>query len=204
MKELLELSLNPWVLPFTILSIVSILYWVLALVGAVASDALDIDIDADLEGNGGFLSSVLNWMNVTDVPILFVLTVLSICKWLLNIVAVLTINSAGIWWIGLLTWVAAFVVACYMTSLITRPLVPFFKLLKSGEDDEEAIIGMEATVVTASLSDEFGQVRVLREKGASAQVHCRLMTGEASITKGDKVTIIDRDDESGFYIATKI
>lgn len=204
MKELIELSLNPWVLPFTILSILSTLYWLLTLIGIVGSDAFDMDLDADLEGGGSFLTTVLQWMNATDVPVMLVLSVLSICKWLLNIVAILTINPGGVWWLGVLSWGIAFIVSCILTAVITRPLVPLFKMLKSGEDDEEAIVGMEATVVTATLSDTFGQVRVLRSKGASAQIHCRLSDGDENLTKGDKVTIVSRDDETGFFIAKQI
>lgn len=184
--------------------VLSCVYWLLALLGTVDTDALDIDADAVSGEAGGVFASLLQFINATEVPLMFVISVLSVSNWLLNIAAVLTFNSAGVWWIGLLTWIGTFIVGCLIAAVVTKPLVPLFKLFKAGEDDEEAIIGAEAIVVTSKLTDEFGQVRVLRKKGSSAQVHCRLSNGEAPLFKGDTLMVIGRDDETQFYIGKKI
>ena len=131
-------------------------------------------------------------------------SVMSVSKWLINIAALLTFNTAGIWWIGLLTWIGGFFVSCLIAAILTRPLVPFFKAFKAGEDDEEAIVGAEAIVVTSNLTEEFGQVRVIRKRGASAQVHCRLADGETPLKKGDTLRVIGRDEDTRFYIGKKI
>lgn len=205
-KELFELSLNPWVLPFTVMVVLSCVYWLFALLGTVDMDAFDIDIDTDgATGEpSGIFASLLQFINATEVPVMLVVSVISVSKWLLNIAAVLTFNSAGVWWVGLLTWVGAFFVSCVIAAIVTKPLVPLFKAFKAGEDDEEAIIGAEATVVTSKLTTEFGQVRVLRKKGSSAQVHCRLAEGESPLKKGETLRVIGRDEETQFYIGKKI
>lgn len=205
-KEILEISLNPWVLPFTVMVVLSCVYWLFALLGTIDMDAFDIDLDADgaTGETGGIFASLLQFINATEVPLMFVISVMSVCKWLLNIAAILTFNSAGVWWIGLLTWIGAFIVSCVIAAIVTKPLVPLFKAFKAGEDDEEAIIGAEATVVTSRLTEEFGQVRVLRQKGSSAQVHCRLAEGEDPLKKGETLRVIGRDEETQFYIGKKI
>jgi hypothetical protein len=206
-KELLELSLNPWVLPFTVMVVLSCVYWLLALLGTIDMDMFDVDLDIDSDADGmvgGVFASLLQFINATEVPLMFVVSVMSVSKWLINIAALLTFNTAGVWWIGILTWIGGFFVSCLIAAIVTRPLVPLFKAFKAGEDDEEAIIGAEAIVVTSKLTEEFGQVRVLRKKGASAQVHCRLADGETPLKKGDTLSIIGRDEGTQFYIGKKI
>ncbi|MFT5881750.1 MAG: hypothetical protein ACI9FG_000237 [Crocinitomicaceae bacterium] len=211
MKELFELSLNPWVLPFTVMVVLSCVYWLLALLGTIDMDMFDVDLDIDSDadgivggGGGGIFASLLQFINATEVPLMFVISVMSLSKWLINIAALLTFNTAGIWWVALLTWVGGFFLSCVIAAIVTRPLVPIFKAFKAGEDDEEAIIGAEAIVVTSSITEEFGQVRVIRERGASAQVHCRLADGETPLKKGDTLRVIGRDEETQFYIGKKI
>ena len=59
MKEFWDLATGPQVLPFTLLLIPVGVYWLLALVGTVDLDFLDIDLDtgtdnnAELDGHGG-------------------------------------------------------------------------------------------------------------------------------------------------------
>ncbi len=77
-KELLELSLNPWVLPFTVMVVLSCVYWLLALLGTIDMDAFDIDLDIDSDADGamgepsGIFASLLQFINATEVPLMFV------------------------------------------------------------------------------------------------------------------------------------
>ena len=207
-KELFELSLNPWVLPFTILLAVCCLYWLLALLGTIDMDSVDFafdsDIDADVGNSGGLFTSFLKLVNATDVPFMLVFSVVILCKWLINIAAILYWNPEGIVWLGLTTWVVGFIVSCLLAAVLTKPLVPVFKAFKAGEDNEEPILGQPATVVTANLTEKFGQVRVLRQSGAAALVNCRLASGQVELKKGDDVTIITKDEKDGVYICKQI
>lgn len=209
-KELLELSLNPWVLPFTILLALCCLYWLLALLGTIDMDSIDFGFDSDsgLDGDignsGGLLTSFLKLVNATDVPFMLVFSVVTLCKWFINIAAILYWNAGGLVWLGLTTWVIGFFFSCILAAILTKPLVPVFKAFRAGEDDEEPILGQSATVVTSHLTEKFGQVRVMRKKGATALVNCRLACGQTELSKGDDVTIISRDEKDGVYICKQI
>lgn len=209
MKELLELSFSPWVIPFTLMLILCCLYWLLALFGAIDMDLFDAEVDmdsgtSDSGDSGNFLASVLKLVNATDVPLMLVISILSLCMWLISLIAGTALNPAGVWWIALIIWVAGFLVSCVVVALITKPLVPLFKAFRAGEDDEEPILGQTGTVVTSQLTDEFGQCRIMRGSGADALISCRLTIGDPPVAKGESVIIITRDDESGIYIAKKI
>ena len=209
-KELLELSLNPWVLPFTVLLGLCCIYWLLALLGTLDMDSIDFgidadtDIDGDVGNSGGLFTTFLKMVNATDVPFMLILSVVALCKWLINIAAILYWNSDQLVWLGLTTWVIGFLVSCFFAAVLTKPLVPLFKAFRAGEDDEEPILGQSATVVTSHLTEKFGQVRVLRKKGAAALVNSRLTSGHPKLKKGDQVRVISRDDNDGVYICKQI
>ena len=209
-KELLELSLNPWVLPFTVLLVLCCLYWLLALLGTVDMDSIDfgIDTDTDFDGDvgnsGGLFTTFLKMVNATDVPFMLVLSVVALSKWMINIAAILYWNSDQLVWLGLTTWVIGFFVSCLLAAVLTKPLVPVFKAFRAGEDDEEPILGQLGIVVTSNLTENFGQVRVLRKKGAAALVNSRLTSGHPELKKGDQVRVISRDDNDGVYICKQI
>ena len=212
-KEILELSLNPWVIPFTLMTVLCCVYWLLALVGTIDMETFDIDLDidsgSDLDGDvgnagGGLFTSFLKFVNATDVPLMLVVTLLSLAMWFNSLVGVSILNPSGSWALPLLIWLVSFVVSCVFVALITRPLIPLFESFKKGEDDEEPIIGRESEVVTAHLTEEFGQVRVHRNSGAPALVNCKLTEGHVPLTKGDKVVVISRDETTGLYIAKQL
>ena len=92
MKELWDLAIGPQVLPFTLLLLPVFLYWLLAALGTLDLDFLNVDLDADVDmdvdgdldvdaagvgdgapdgGPGVFMSGLhgaLRAVNATDVP----------------------------------------------------------------------------------------------------------------------------------------
>ncbi|MFC5050980.1 hypothetical protein ACFPK9_10170 [Rubritalea spongiae] len=212
-KEILELSLNPWVIPFTLMTVLCCIYWLLALLGTIDMDALDIDLDLDSDadfdgdvgnGGGGMFTSFLKFVNATDVPLMIVVTFLSLGMWFSSLVGVYIFKPEGNWLLPLVIWLVGFVVSCLVIAVITKPLIPLFRAFKKGEDDEEPIIGCESEVVTGRLTESFGQVRVFRKHGAPALINCRLAEGDESLKKGDRVVVISRDEEAGVYVVKQI
>ena len=205
MKEILELSLSPWIVPFTVTLVLCLLYWLLAVIGTIDMDALDLDFDSEAEGaSGGFLVGVLKVVNATDVPLMLVLTLLSLFKWMFVVLWHGSLSMASIWWGALLGLVLGFVVACILTRLLMVPLKPLFLAFKKGEDDQEPIFGRECEVVSGELTDKYGRVEVPREKGSPAVVACRLSEGDVAVPKGGAVVLFDFDKEEKIYLAKKI
>lgn len=215
-KELIELSFSVWVLPFTVLLLLCCLYWLLAVLGTIDMDTLDIDLDVDADadmdldvdgdvGNSnGFFVSALKMVNATEVPLMLVVSLITLCMWFISLVAASFLKENGSWWVILLSWFIGFIISCVITALVTKPLIPFFRAFNAGENDDEPVIGSETIVDTSQLTDKFGQCRVIRERGADALINCKLVDGEAPAKKGEKVIIIGKDDESGLYLAKRI
>ena len=195
------------------MTVLCCIYWLLALLGTIDMDALDIDLDLDSDadvdadvGNagGGLFTSFLKFVNATDVPLMIVVTFLSLGMWFSSLVGVYILRPSDNWLLALVIWLTGFILSCVVVAVITKPLIPVFKAFKKGEDDEEPIIGRESEVVTAHLTDQFGQVRVFRQHGATALINCKLTEGHKPLSKGDKVVVISREEESGVYIAKQI
>jgi hypothetical protein len=100
MLELFAESIRPINLPLSVLVAVITLYWVLVGFGLLGLDfgadaELDVDSgagDLDLEGDpnsdsggGEWLSSVLGFVNIGEVPITIVISVLGLCAWVLSV-----------------------------------------------------------------------------------------------------------------------
>lgn len=187
-------------------------YWILALLGTVDHDSIEIDFESDLDhdpavvgGVGrGMFASFLKFVNATEIPLTIIVTFISLCMWLTTMVAFYVLNPEVAWWKALGVWVLCFVVSSIITAVVTRPLTPIFKALKRGEDDEEPIVGCEGEVVTAHLTNEFGQVRVFRARGAAALINCKLIESKEDLSKGDRVIVTRRDHERGVYLVKPI
>ena len=117
-KEIWDLATNGQVLPFTLLLIPVALYWLLALLGTLDLDFLDVDLDQDVDvsasatvdaggqGNGhgdvpgqGVVMNVfhgaLRAINATDVPVMVVFSILMIMMWLCAMLGNLWFNAGG-------------------------------------------------------------------------------------------------------------
>lgn len=193
-------------LPFTVSLILCLIYWLLAVVGTIDMDALDIDFDSDTDagGSGGILVGFLKVVNATDVPLMLVLTLISLFKWMFGVLWHGSATMASLWWGALLGLVLGLVVACVLTRVLMVPLKPMFSAFKRGEDDQEPVFGRECEVVSGELTDKYGRVEVPREKGSPAVVVCRLIEGDVPVPKGAMVVLFDYDKEEKVYLAKKI
>ncbi|SHI68801.1 Protein of unknown function [Rubritalea squalenifaciens DSM 18772] len=205
MKELFDIALSPWVLPYTVMLCLFVVYWLLAAIGTMDIDSLDIDADADADTDGGgFMAGFLKIVNATDVPLMMVLSLICLFKWMLLVMYHGYVGFASLWWGGLLGIIGAFIIACIVTRILMKPLSPLFAAFKQGENDEEPVYGRECEVVSGTLTDKYGRVEIPRERGAPAVVACRLVEGDVPLKRGDKVVLFDHDKENSLYVAKRI
>ena len=116
MKELLEQAIIYYNLPLTILLGFVVLFWLLSLLGAVDLDTIDIDLDTevnadlDVDVNGsdgaadGFFGSLLRFVNAQDVPVMVIVSLLTLCMWGIGILSnfYLNPNDSGLLALGFL------------------------------------------------------------------------------------------------------
>lgn len=213
MNEIWNISTSPWVLPFTVLLGFVAFFLVISLLGIIDMDGLDIDadvdgVDADLDldgdgAGGSFLHAALKIVNAADVPLMMVMSLLSLFIWASSIVWHSIFSWSGLWWGGLLGILVGFIVSCILTRILMVPLKPVFQAFKKGEDDAEPVVGQICEVVSSSMTDKYGRAKVPRRKGSPAVVVCRLAEGEPALEKNDTVIIYAYSKEEKLYLAKK-
>ncbi|WP_345714957.1 hypothetical protein [Luteolibacter yonseiensis] len=205
MKELWEQAILPWNLPLTVLLGLVIVFWSLKiLTGAdFASGDADIDVDGGLEHAGGFSSDLMRAVNAGAVPLTIVLSVLILALWMASILLNYYLNPEKKWFLNAGLLLASLVIAVVATKIITQPLVPVMRRLKSAED-AAPVIGETGVVRSIEIDSRYGQVEVRRPQGAPAILNSRLLPDIEPVPRGTTVAVVSYDQAAGVYLVKPI
>ena len=180
------------------------LYWILSIVGVFGIDSVDLDLDADFDVDGNAdgqlptpVMSALRFVNAADVPLMAVLTLLSIFMWVGSMLANYYWNPQLLDWLILVIFLSSFVISVILVKLATAPLVPVFRKMKELEKAEPAI-GGTAIVISKEVDGKYGQVQQKRTKGAPAILTC-ITSEESPIPRGTQVAVVSYDKKTGIY-----
>lgn len=200
MREFLEACFSPWTLPFTVLLVLILLYWLLLIIGAVdleLFDSLVPDMEPDMIEEGGSLfGPLLHWLGIGSVPVMILLSFFIFFGWALSLIANTAFNPAGTATIGLLLLPLNFMISLFLAGLIARPFGRLFK-----PETHQRILYSIGVATTSRVTADFGQVEI-PARGAPIVINART-TGETVLHKGDKVIVYDKDDEKGIYYVEK-
>lgn len=201
MNELWEQAVLPYNLPITILLGLVVVFWVLTLLGAVGLDSLDIDADAELDGDlGDIPAAMLRVVNAGLIPLTVVLSLLILGMWIFSVILNYYFNPGRSGLLASGFFIASFVLGVVATKLVTQPLVPFMRRLKEAEN-AAPVIGEVGIVRSIRIDSEYGQVEVERPDGAPALLNARLGVDAEPVPRGTHVAIISMDEKTGIYLA---
>ena len=190
-------------LPLTILLGLVGVFWLLSVFGAVDSDSLDVDIDADadLEGeSGSVFDGVLKFVNAQDVPIMFILSLLTLYMWVIAIASNYYLNGGQSEMMALGFLCLNFIVSVLLVKYSTQPLRPMFRAIKNDQEHQEPLIGSSGFVKSRVLDESFGQCEITRPNGAPALLNCRLASEEKPLVRGDEILVIAFDPTDQKFI----
>jgi membrane protein implicated in regulation of membrane protease activity len=207
-------SMNPFhqtvtsfpTLIYTVLLIICSLYWIVAVLGLVDLEILDLDMDGDIDAadsaeaqNG--IAGVLLKLGLNGVPLTIVLTIIAIIGWILCYYAIY-FGSAWIpsfWPLELAYELAIFVAVTYLTILLTaqviKPIRTLFQKLES--DETKHIVGQVIVVRSGMVNNDRGE-GLMNDGGAGLLLQIR-STGTQEFVKGDEVVIIEENKERNLF-----
>lgn len=225
MMELISEAFRLVNLPFTVLLILVVLYWLLVAIGALGGPAPDADlevhadahidheVDIDtmhhhVEGHhsghgqsdgGNFWGNTLKFVNLGDVPVMVVLSVLILSMWSFGIVA------NRYWTGGSYVLAAGFlalnlVVSVVVTRYVTLPLKPLFRILNKQYDEKVEILGKHCRIVTSEATPDFGQAEIATD-GVPLLIHVRTMN-DAILRRGDIAVVVREDSDRRIFFIT--
>lgn len=221
MKEIWDLAISGQVLPFTLLLIPVFLYWLLAALGTVDLNFLDVDIDAEVDvdadldvdagdatgaAHGPFMEGfhgALKLVNATDVPLMIVLSILIVMMWFCAGIGNMILNPGGGNFMGTIVGVGSLIGGLVLTRLITEPLRPMFRAMKGKGMENKPVVGRGGTVRSHELDEKSGQIEI-DEKGEVLLLNARLSEGSTPLKRGDEVVVYEYDQEKSVAYVKKI
>ena len=203
-------------LPFTVLLGLVVVYWLLVALGALdvhlfsdmgTDTHVDADGDVDLHHDAhheiehdvtGF-STLLHFVGVGDVPVMIIISVLSLAMWLGSMLAnyYFTDGSALL---ALALLVPNFLVSVVVTRYLTLPLRPLFRLINKDRSPGEEVLGRVCRIVTSEANAKFGQAEITRS-GAPVLINVRTLDGVV-LRKGERAAVVRADSEKGVHYIT--
>lgn len=199
-----KISLFPTVI-FTGLVVFVALYWVVSLLGMADMDAVDVgDLgDASDMSSTGFLSGLLLKFGLYGVPLIIILTLISLIGWMLSYVYTSLLHqylSSGIlyWLFGTGALLLVLVIAMWLTGIIIAPIRK--NIAKIPKRNASSNIGKTAIVRTLSVTDRHGEAE-LNDGGAGLILKIRpdIDEHEYLLKQGDKVVLVEYVNETNTY-----
>lgn len=204
-KELLDISLLPYMLPVTAALVILLFMLLLSAVTGGLADGLDFDLDADMEadGAGGVFDGFLHFVNADKVPTMLVLSFLSAFMWISGVSFTAIFNPEYNNWIGLAILAGGFIVSVIVTRFAVMPFIPLFRLLKQGEDNGVKVEGQQGIVKSIELTEKFGQVEIKGPDGPLL-LNARLTEGSIPLKRGDTIVVVERSEDGKYCSVAKL
>lgn len=195
---------------FSVVLLLCIFYWVLAVLGLVEIDALDFDIpDIDGEGvslqndalsNLNVMAGLLVKLGLNGVPFPVVLSFIALLGWAFSFLLVYFIyplvpGAVLEFLVGFVILVFALYVSALTTARIIKPMRPIFKA--SNQQYQKQILGQTAVVRTGEVTPEFGEA-TLEDGGAGLIIKVRSFNNE-TFHRGDKVVLLEHNKVDNTY-----
>ncbi len=191
---------------FSFLLLLSVLFWLAAILGVVDIDIIDVSAAAqgDSLHTDGLtnLGGLLMKLRLDGVPFTVSLSIIAFFGWLISYYSIYFtaphMPDAGI--ISFAWKLVIFLFASYLSALITaaciKPLKPFFKEITK-EHSTENFIGRDAIVRTSTLNTKFGEVSV--EDGGAGLILKARTDEDHGLSRGDKVVLFEYIESENIY-----
>lgn len=197
---------------FTFFLLLTVLYWLVAVLGFIEIDVLDFDIpeaDGALDGaldagdgmtNADALAGLALKLGLYGVPVTIIVSFLSligwivcyyICHFLLDWLPTGLLRYAA----GIPILLGSLWVAVMVTAVIIKPLRPLFK--KAEQHTPKRILGQTVIVRTSRVDSEFGEAE-LDDGGAGLILRVRA-DKDQTFTRGDRVVLLQHLEPENVY-----
>lgn len=191
MLELLFEIFRPVNLLPTILLIMVLAYWLLAITGLVGDGIFDADADVSVdgvEGAGHALGGFGKFLHVGDVPVMVIASLLVVFFWASSVITNHYFNPDMRLGVVAVMLVPNIIVSLLITKLALVPIVPIMRKVNPVDSVAADLVGRLAVVQTLELNDRFGQITIEHDgPPIILEARCR----GAILRKGDVVEIVE-------------
>lgn len=205
MDRFMDAVINYPTAVFTVLLLVVLLYWLLALVGWVDVESTGMDLlpKLSMEGDPGDVSALAGHMmalGLSQVPLSITVSVLVLVSWTLSALAgqwlmpmVPTLLLQIV--VGTVVLLLSVALAIFVTALLVRPLRGLFVTHQAMGN--ASLVGQMCTVLSQRVDGRHGHAEVA-QRGASIQIRV-WAPDDNRLTKGDAAVILAYDEAANRY-----
>lgn len=186
------------IIPTVLLGLV-VLYWIIAIIGALDFDFLDFDLEG--VDNSGPFYAILAFLNVAELPFMLVLSI-----WILNfwIVAMLMyylpITAGGL--VNGILLIPAMVISMFITKYETIPLKGIFKYSNMQDNRGNQVIKQLCILMCDVKKGRIGQAEIKKD-GASIVINIKSEVDEESFHKDEIAFVTRKDTNKNLYYIVK-
>ena len=220
MTEVLNILFSP--LPnaiMTVLTAVSLLYWLFSMLmgdgfdfggtdvnidfdGADVQDIeADSDIDTDNNAEPSFLTKAMDFINIGKAPFMVIITMFKLIGWMITIATSLFFHLGNYGWKSVLILIPVFVLTYLLMHYVTIPVVNLYK--KVGYTGEESLefLGRTGKMKSRIKGDNLGSLELVVQNDV-IRLNVKSADGE-ELKYGDEVIIVDETADKKYYYVKK-
>ena len=217
MVELISAAFAPVNVVFTVLLLLTGLYWITVILGVLDINLFDIDVvdsspeigmdaDADVGLDGmevGIGRSILHFFYVGEVPTMILVSILVLSLWTFSILGNYYLNPGGSFLVATPIFIGNLVASAFVMKLFAVPLKRLYVMLNKDYNAPGDVIGRICRVVTTHVAkDKMGQAEV-PTKGAPILLNVQSQD-EHVFQKGEEAVIVALDDPKGTYLIAPV
>ncbi len=193
-------------LPASIVLLLAMLYWLLAIVAGLDLDLFDFDLDLDHEADlpeslsAGFV--VLRFLNIGRVPLVVWFSVFAVVYWLVTLLFDRLLDNPDLresLFYAAQYAVRNLVLGVLLAKVLTQPLRDKFEPVEPNRAED--LIGRQCQITTSEVTRSFGQAQVPTD---AAPLLLNVRVKEDPLAKGDRAVIVDFDPEKNVYFVEKM
>ncbi|MBN2795292.1 MAG: DUF1449 family protein [Clostridia bacterium] len=186
----------------TVMLLMMLLYWVLAIIGLFDFDFFDVDLDIDAGDATGPLDALAVFINLGEVPVALAFSLIILNFWIIAMLThYLPISVEGL--LAGILLVPELILSMVITRMEIKPLKKVFKRDDSKNDIQEKILKRRCVLITDLSKGRLGQAKV-NTNGAAYVINVKAEFEEENFLKNDIAFVFRKDAKDVYYIAKSL
>lgn len=221
MSEALNILFNP--LPnaiMTLLTGLSLLYWLFTMLMGEGfdfgdsdtgldfdgADVQDIDSPTDADGDiehaePSFFSKAMDYINMGKAPMMVIITLFKLIGWMITIITSMTFDLTSYGWKSVLVLIPILALTYFIMHYVTIPVVKLYKNVGYTGEEAHEFLGRTGKMKSSIQGQHIGSVEVIINKDV-IRLNVKSIDG-TKIDYNDEVVIINEATDKKYYYVQK-
>ena len=210
MEQLIKQSLAYYTFPFTVMLVICLVYWLVAILTGVGDfDAdVDTDIDADVDvdadadtdadaDGSGIVGGFVDFITLGEAPITVAVTILTSAVWYMSVQINMMVNPSANLLIGFGILLPILFISTFITRQVVKPIAKLFKLMNDVEKVGDKTIG-GICIARNTITNKGGFAEI---KTDTSPIQINVYTdGEEVIEKGGRALVLEFNETKNRYL----